>query len=213
MKILSVFNDEFKPFGNVIKGFDFSVAIKACEENSQKPEDSVIYVPSCKEIEDVKECFDYLKNSVYGGMPIQIGYCNGSNTKLNCLEYHKDSEINIACDDMILLLAPQSKVEDGYIDVSEVKAFKVPKGTAVEVYQTSLHYAPCNAKAGEGFRVLIVLPKGTNYDKPNMTAANKEDELLWASNKWLIAHPETSEAAAGAFAGIKGENIDIADLI
>ena len=34
-----------------------------------------------------------LKNNAYGGMPIQIGWCNGHNTKLNCLEYHRDSEL------------------------------------------------------------------------------------------------------------------------
>ena len=34
--------------------------------------------------------------------------------------------------------------------------------------------------------------------------------MLWAVDKWLIAHPETGEAKAGALAGIKGENIDIA---
>jgi hypothetical protein len=36
------------------------------------------------------------------------------------------------------------------------------------------------------------------------------DKMLWARNKWLIAHPETSEAAARAWVGLEGENIDIA---
>ena len=38
---------------------------------------------------------------------------------------------------------------------------------------------------------------------------NEEDRLLFAKNKWLLAHPDSQEAAAGAFVGLKGINIDI----
>ena len=57
------------------------------------------------------------------------------------------------------------------------------------------------------------LPKGTNEDKPALTVKNAEDNLLWAQNKWLLAHKDTAEAADGAHVGITGDNIDIADLI
>jgi hypothetical protein len=33
---------------------------------------------------------------------------------------------------------------------------------------------------------------------------------MTARNKWLLAHPESSEAAGGAVIGLKGVNIDIA---
>jgi hypothetical protein len=58
------------------------------------------YVPSHALLEALPT-FDVLRDSVYGGMPIQIGYCNGTNTKLNCVEYHRDSEINIPADDIV----------------------------------------------------------------------------------------------------------------
>ena len=32
---------------------------------------------------------------------------------------------------------------------------------------------------------------------------------LWACNKWLLAHPDSTEAAHGAYIGLTGENIDI----
>jgi len=60
---------------------------------------------------------------------------------------------------------------------------------------------------------MVALPAGTNTDKPNITAKSPEDKLLWACNKWLLAHPDSSEAAQGAHIGLKGENIDIANLI
>ena len=38
----------------------------------------------------------------------------------------------------------------------------------LEVYATTLHYAPCHTDPANGFKVLVALPKGTNTDKPNM---------------------------------------------
>lgn len=212
MKIQSVFDKAFSTYGKVVEGYDFSNLLSTLEANSEKPADSVIYVPSVDVLETT-EVYAELRDNCYGGMPIQIGYCNGTNTKLNCFEYHRDSEVDIAADDVILLVARQQDIIDGQIDSSKTEAFLCPKGTAVELYATTLHYAPCSAKKGEGFRVIIVLPKGTNEAKPNITPKNEEDKYLWALNKWLVAHKDTSEAAEGAHVGITGENVDIAEYI
>ncbi len=212
MKIQSVFDKTFATYGKVVEGFNFSSLLSTLENNSEKPTDAVIYVPSVDVLE-AEEVFTQLRDNCYGGMPIQIGYCNGTNTKLNCFEYHRDSEIDIAADDVILLVAREQEIINGQIDSSRTEAFLCPKGTAVELYATTLHYAPCSAKKGEGFRVIIVLPKGTNEAKPNITVKNEEDKMLWALNKWLVAHKDTSEAKEGAHVGITGENIDIIDLL
>ena len=60
---------------------------------------------------------------------------------------------------------------------------------------------------------MVALPKGTNTDKPHITPMTPEDQLLWACNKWLLAHPDSSEASEGAAVRLEGENIDIAELI
>lgn len=212
MKIQSVFDDAFRTYGRVVDGYDYKLLLERLEDTTPKPADSVIYVPSDAGLEDTP-AYAQLRDNCYGGMPIQIGYCNGTNTKLNCFEYHRDSEIDIAADDAILLVARQQDIIDGRIDSSKTEAFLCPKGTGVELYATTLHYAPCSAKKGEGFRVVIVLPKGTNEDAPEITVTNDNDKYLWARNKWLIAHPDSAEAADGAQAGITGENVDIIDLI
>ena len=108
---------------------------------------------------------------------------------------------------------PRAIAEDGVLDTDKVVAYKCPAGVLVEVYATTLHYAPCSAKKGQGFKVVIVLPKGTNLAKPEIDVKNAEDEILWAANKWLLAHADSSEAAQGAKVLIKGTNPDIADLI
>lgn len=213
LHIYSVTDPEFKAYGRVVDGYDYTELLDTLEKISPCPEDAVIYVPGDEKLEELA-VKDELQNNCYGGMPIQIGYCNGTNTKLNCLEFHRDSEINIpAGNDAILLLAKMEDIEEGKLDTAKVKAFKCPAGTAIEVYATTLHYAPCSAKKGEGFRVIIVLPKGTNTELPEFTVMNTQDGWMTARNKWLLAHAESDEAASGAYVGLVGENVDIADLI
>lgn len=212
MKIYSVYDEEFKAYGRVVDGYDYSELLQVLEETTPMPSDGVVYVPSDKQLE-ATSAFAPLRDNCYGGMPIQIGYCNGNNTKLNCLEYHRDSEINIPSRDAVLLLALKSEMAEDKLDTSVVKAFRCPAGTAVEVYATTLHYAPCNASAGNGFRVVIVLPLGTNTDKPAYAPLNKEDAWMTARNKWLLAHPDAADLPEGAYIGLTGENIDIAGII
>lgn len=68
---------------------------------------------------------------------------------------------------------------------------------------------PCHTDPANGFKVLVALPNGTNTDKPNMPIKGGDDAYLWACNKWLLAHPDSAEAAQGAVAALTGENIDI----
>ncbi len=209
MKLYSVNDPEFATYGRVLSGYDFTELLDALEKTTPNGP-GVIYEPSVKSLEACAVYKD-LKDREYGGMPIEIGFCNGVNSKLNCYEYHRDSEINIAGDDAILLVANAWDVVDGKIDSSVTKAFLLKKGEAVEVYPSTLHYAPCSAAKGAPFRVVIVLPYGTNFDAPQIEVKNFEDRLLRAKNKWLIAHPDTEEARTGAYVGITGANIDLFD--
>ena len=208
MKIYSVSDHAFKPYGKVLTGFD-TAALIAAMKTIPMPESGTAYEPG---IEVLEACgiFNEMRDRAYGGMPIQIGMCWGYNTKLNCLEYHRDSEVNVGETDFVLLLAKEDEIEDGMLDTAKVKAFRVPAGTAVEVYGTTLHYAPCQTTEA-GSRVAVVLPKGTNTEKPVFEAKNEEDTWLTARNKWLLAHPDSSEAKTGAHIGLTGKNIDILD--
>lgn len=207
MKIYSIYDPEFKPYGKVLEGYDVTCLLKAMEA-IPLPQEGTAYEPSIPALEATCT-YGQLQNNAYGGMPVQLGMCWGRNTRLNCLEYHRDSEINIGTVDFILLLARQDEIADGKLDTAHIKAFRVPAGVAVEVYATTLHYAPCHTDAKEGFRVAVVLPKGTNEARPAISFINDEDNRLWARNKWLLSHPESSEASQGAYVGLAGENIDI----
>lgn len=209
MKFYSVFDPEFAEYGQVLADVDAAVtgAITDALESKTPLPDGVDYVPEDPAIQDLPEAAA-LAPTLYGGIPAQFGWCNGHNVKLNCLEYHRSSEFNLGVRDFVLLLGRQADVRDGKLDTATVKAFRVPAGVLVEVFATALHYAPCQT-SDEGFKVLVVLPRGTNLEMPELPVAGGDSALLWASNKWLLAHPETSEAAAGAHIGLVGENISI----
>ncbi len=208
MKIHSVFDAEFKPYGKVLAGYDTSELLQAMAA-IPLPEAGTAYEPALPALESCA-VFREFGERAYGGMPVQLGMCWGRNTVLNCLEYHRDSELNIGEGDFILLLARQEEVEGGVLDTGKVKAFRAPAGAVVEVYATTLHYAPCHVDASAGFRVAVVLPRGTNTARPEIGEKDPEDRLLRARNKWLLAHPASPEAADGAYIGLKGGNIDIA---
>jgi len=212
MKIYSVYDPEFKPYGQIVKGLDAAVEeILAALATCPLPE-GVGYVPTEPALQNLSAA-QVISDHCFGGMPTQLGWCNGHNTKLNCLEYHRDSEFNLGTEDFILLIAKQDEIVDGILDTAKVKAFKVPAGVLVECYATTLHYAPCHCDPNKGFRVLIALPWLTNTDRPVMENKTAEDEILTARNKWLLPHPDSSEAKGGAKVGLCGENIDIANFI
>ena len=205
MTVRKVTDPAFKAYGRIITGYDFSGLLKAMEQ-TPLPED-VIYIPSLPEMEALPAAKE-LENGIYGQMPIQIGCCNGHNKKLNAVEYHRDSEVDIAVDDLILILGKQQDIEEDHTyDTSRMEAFLVPAGTAVEVYATTLHYAPCHVK-DEGFRCVIVLPRDTNLDMEPVEVKDPEDRLLFARNKWLIGHAQGG-LPEGVFIGLKGENLSV----
>lgn len=198
----------FRRYGRIVTGFDISGLLEALRK-TPLPQDGTVYVPADAGLERTP-AFAALCDAEFGGLPIEIGYCNGVNHKLNALEYHRSSEVNVAVDDMILLLGALQDVDpETYVyDTSRVEAFLVPAGTMVEMYATTLHFAPCSV-GGKGFRNAVVLPRGTNEALKTAPAKTGEQRLLFAANKWMIAHPDSGLQKDGAFVGLTGENITL----
>ena len=117
MEILNVMDKAFAPYGKVVTGLNVSDLLAALEK-TPKPDD-VIYVASDEALEACPSV-EKIAYSLFGGMPIQVGYCNGSNYLLNAVEYHRDSEVNVALTDLILILGKEQDIEaDGYISDRE----------------------------------------------------------------------------------------------
>lgn len=202
MKIYSIRDKEFNKLGKVIDN-PFHDFFEKQQKHIKLPESGASYMASVNYFE-TEETLKYYR-SYFGDMDVQIGYCYGENHILNALEWHKCSEINIALEDMILLLGDMEDMVGDSFDTANIKAFLVKKGEAVEFYQTTLHFCPCS-RENEFFKTIVILPRGTNTPLENSSS----DKKLIAKNKWLICHPECKKHVdLGRVATIKGENITI----
>ncbi|MGB8450718.1 MAG: DUF4867 family protein [Anaerocolumna sp.] len=205
VQIKHITEEDFGKYGRILtKDYDLNDLLDVMKTTPIP--DGVIYEPSVDALESLP-IMKTFTDSVYGGLPIQIGYCNGHNRLLNAAEYHRSSEINVAATDLILLIGMQQDITAEYTySTDKIEAFLVPAGTMIEVFATTLHYAPCGVD-GEGFQCAVVLPRDTNLDLEVKPMGAKEDSLLFARNKWLIAHSDAK--IEGAFVGLTGENISV----
>lgn len=185
MQIHEVTDAAFSEYGRVMTEYKFDSLLEKMNDFSV-PEEGFLYVASEKELEETESGREIKKKS-FGGMTVQIGYCNVKNRKVEAVEYHRSSEIDIAVDDLILVLGKRKDIKaDMSYDSAKLEAFRVPAGTAVELYATTLHYAPCSLEE-KGAKCVIVLPEGTNKKLDFEPDNEGENKILRDVNKWLIA--------------------------
>ncbi len=201
INFFSVNDAEFNTYGRKIS-LDTDEIIKVAE-GIALPDAGSKYEPAMPSFETLPVAKE-ITQEYFGQLDAQIGYCWGYSNRLNALEWHTSSEINIAVTDIVLILARRQDLVDNKMDSADTKAFYLPKGTAVEVYGDTLHFCPCMV-AASGFGCVVALPRGTNTP-----LQGRQQGLLWAKNKWLIAHNDNAPLLArGAVAGISGENFEV----
>lgn len=210
IEIQDIHSELFRPFGKVIDTFNPAALIDLSKKIVPMPEQGSKYYPAIEEL-DTHPDADLLRSLIFGQLDAQIGICLGHNSWLNALEYHKSSEIDIAVTDLILLLADQRDMEkDGRISSEKVKGFYLKQGDAVELFATTLHFCPCEVE--NGFSCIVALPRNTNKPLEPEDKA-RQDELLFAKNKWLLAHEDNTPLIdRGVKSKIYGENWEINPL-
>ena len=206
MIIKPITDETFKSYGRILTAqYNVEELIEGLK-TKEAPTDAVIYVPSDEALESLA-IGKTITDSFFGGLPTQIGYCNGTNNKLNAVEYHRCSRLGVAGTNLILLRGKQKDISADFTYATNlIEAFFVPEGEVFEMYATTLHYAPCSVE-GKPFRNIVALPKDTNTSITVTLGDTVEDKLMTAKNKWLIAHAEAG--IEGAFVGLKGENITL----
>ena len=204
----TVMDKEFQVYGRVLK-LDTTAFTAAINKHAPIAAGQVVYEPSVGEFEKLP-LFRRLTEKVYGELPIEFGHCSGWNEKLNAVEYHRSSEVDIAATDLVLMVGRQQDIDytNNTYDTAKIECFLVPAGTAVELYATTLHYAPCGVD-GHEFRCGVVLPRSTNEPLVAAKTTDGEERLLFAVNKWLIAHKESGLEADGALIGLRGKNLSL----
>jgi len=209
--MLSVFDNEFAKYGRVITGIDFTELFEECRKTPIPAEGTCNHNGSY-DVFEALPVYEELKNKIFGGMPLWMDYCNGWCHMLNAFEYHKTSEVMIYLTDTIGIYGSYFDIKNNSYDTSKAELFFIPAGTGIETYASTLHYFPCNAHKDTPINSICVLPKGTNGPAPAVEITRDEDKLLRGFNKWLIAHPDSPDAAAGAYVGMTGVNIDVSSL-
>ncbi len=195
----------FQTYGRIVQHMDISEITKVAQ-GIEKPETGSLYSPSLECFEELS-IFESIQKDIFGTMPSQLGYCWGSNDQMNAMEWHKGCELNIAITPLVLILGHLWDIDSvrNHVDASNFVAFFLPAGTVVEIYETTLHFCPCQVNA-EGFGCVVGLSKGTNAPLEDKCS----DPRLFRKNKWLLAHVDNASLLnKGAVAGIIGENYKI----
>ena len=202
LPLYDVTDPAFLRYGRIVS-LD-TLEILAIADKIERPSGGAKYVAALPAFEELP-IHGIIRESIFGTLPSQTGYCYGESHTLNATEWHHSSELNIAITPLILILGKRSDIQNGVLDSRDMKAFYLPRGVAVEVYADTTHYCPIQVEDG-GFGAVVALPKDTNtpLDAP------VSDPLLFAKNKWLLAHKDASAILAkGARAGIVGENYTV----
>ncbi|NLV73406.1 MAG: DUF4867 family protein [Chloroflexi bacterium] len=215
LQIRPITDPVYLRYGQVLADYD-TREIVARAQALVPPTDAVVYEPAVPALEVYAEINERIEKEVFGGMPVQVGWCYGRNLRMAGLEYHKGSEVNVALTDMILLLGSELDIVRGETisyPTRLAEAFFVPAGMAFEMAPWCLHYAPLQTTRDGSFATLVYLPRGTNYPLPYTVKPQGENRLLYAVNKWLLIHPDqTEEVAKGAYPGLDGDDIVLVPL-
>jgi len=211
LSILDLENPHFAMYGRVIDSLHVTSIIELAERLTPLPDEGTRYITHDERLSDAININEL--NILFGGEPVQIGWCNGKNSTINGAEYHKGPELFVAVTDCLQFLTPYQALKDfASLSSDEADLFFFPKGTVALIDPNVLHLAPCSVHAG-GFRSLIILPKGTNEALTEQelsvknTINDPEARLLLKKNKWVIAHPERVQLTSqGVLAGMTGIN-------
>ena len=207
--IRPVTDESFARYGRIVEGIEMASAMAYLAAATPVP-DGGVYVASCPELEKLP-LGAAVSAAVFGGMAVQVGYCNGMTLGLDALEYHKSPEFTVADAEVVLLVSEAGRLKDGHLSPESIEAFSLPAGVAVELHAGTLHFAPCRT-GPEGYRSIVILPEGTNAPLPadRVHGVAGEARLLFARNKWLVAHPACERLMArGAFPGLDGSRIAV----
>jgi hypothetical protein len=205
-KINSIFDSSFNLYGRVLDNTPYTNLCNLLQSSTAITEKNV-YVANETKLFDL-DAHKAAKN-IFGGLDIQIGYCNGMNQTLNGMEYHKSPEVIIAGTDLLLFLAKPSDLKDfSTLNSSCAKVFFAPIGSAFSLNTEILHLSP-SCVHQSGFKSVIILPKDTNLDLDEKLGEDNEKEslILFKKNKWIITHKDRKPLVSqGVKIGITGIN-------
>ncbi|MGM9904900.1 DUF4867 family protein [Lactobacillus sp.] len=151
-------------------------------------------IPALEKTETIQR----IGRDVFAGMPVDAGATIGHTDDFSAFEYHQCSELNIMLDDVLMVLAKRQTLDQrGKIDPQkDGQLFYVPKGSIVELYNTTLHYAPIQITKA-GYKVIVVVLHGTNLPLPD--GFKSDNPRVVKQGKFQVVHPSRKDKIAQGY--------------
>lgn len=203
-KLIQTIGDEsFKKFGDIKARYDISELTEYFDKNISINETGNTYVTSNPVVEKFS-VVRKLSNDIYPAMLTQAGECVGHGTDFSAVEYHQGSETNVFFTDTIMVLAKRSQLTFNSINIQKQgEIYFIPRGSVIEFYSDTLHYAPIQVTK-DGFKILVLVLKGTNEELP--TNFHSDNKTIVKVNKFQIVHESRKDKIAqGAVVGVTGD--------
>ena len=200
----------FSDYARIVTSPVFSSLSDYIDKNTVVTERNV-YVADIPELHTAET--DAALSVFFGGMKVQIGYCNGCNFSMNGVEYHKSPELTIAITDCLMWWTnPKYLVDFNHVDSSASDLFFIPAGCSFLLNPSVLHLAPCRVDSN-GYKTVIILPFGTNMPiedslKQSFRASgDPEASILHMTNKYMITHKDWEPLVKqNVHIGLTGQN-------
>lgn len=195
-KILDINDSAFNEYGvvhhreNLKEVFDVMSKFEIPKEGTQ-------YIASIPELEKCR-AIKGIQRDVFAEIPIDAGVTMGHSDTFTAFEYHQCSELNIMLDDVVMVLGKRQTLEEyGSIDPNrEAKMFYVPKGTVIELYNDTLHYAPIQVTKA-GYKVIVVVIHGTNAVLPK--GVKSDNPRVVKKGKFQVVHETRKDKIAQGY--------------
>ena len=205
--LLTLSDPSFADFGIRYEDYDLT-QIERVMADVIPPEEGTAYLPSLPQLE-ATETIQAIGRDVYAGMPIEAGVTQGHARTFTAFEYHQCSETNIMLDDVVMVLAQRRVLEaKGKIDPNRDAAlFYVPKGSVIELYNSTLHYTPLSVST-KAYQVLVIAVKGTNEPLP--AGFSSQNPRVVKQGKFQVVHPSRKDKIAQGYqVGLSGKVLTV----
>ena len=158
MQYVSVFDPAFSAFGRLLPGCD-TAGLEQVLFARRQPEEGMTLVSRFADPR-LRLTANALKKQLVGDAPASAVLYSGRNTRPRRLLRSSYGAYLIGAYDFVLLVASKDEVSRRRLGPEQLTAFFVPGCVLIELYDTTLHCAPCHTHDRDGMNVLVIRPAG-----------------------------------------------------
>lgn len=197
---------KFDPYGKAhwdIDAKDFTAAVK--KAFTGKMGDQAVYEPKVDALQNLP-LVAQIKDAVYGGKAVQVGWVYGNNANLDYMEFNGAPVTLIPVYNTVVFMAAKTDLDQSTfkLSVGKTALFYLPGDSVVELLPDTLHSAPIRIANATGQLTVVIVPEGVGVG--SASKGSGIDQALFAPGRWIFGFADNK---AGYFAGLDGTNTNI----